>query len=326
MTPRITGLHHDHVDGSAAVLDVLDELHALSGKDPRFPTPDALRAFFGNPHEDIVQRFAAVTSLMQTEETLALAGYAYGRRRSREGYRYVEARFAPQYHVFGGLTMTQAAAAMCRGLWDAQSKHGIRILPMLCIGREAAPEVGVDIARIALDYDGAVALDLACDEAANPPEKHLPAYQLTFGTKVRRDCHAGEWVTKAPTDSYRARLLRNVRTAVETLRVDGIGHGIPLPDDPELVARVVGDGIRVSGCPLSNVVCQCIGNVRELRIDELLDRGVIYSLNADDDLFLPTMDDVIRVCGDAYGFSPEQWEQLERNVWRGAFAADVRHS
>lgn len=326
MTPRITGLHHDHIDGSAAVLDVLDELHALSGKDPRFPTPDALRAFFGNPHEDIVQRFAAVTSLMQTEETLALAGYAYGRRRSREGYRYVEARFAPQYHVFGGLTLPKAADAMCRGLWKAQAEFGIRILPMLAIGREAAPEVGVDIARITLGYDGEVALDLACDEAAHPPEKHSPAYRLTFGTKVRRDCHAGEWVAKTPSDSYRQRLLANVRTAVETLRVDGIGHGIPLPDDPELVARVAGDGIRVSGCPLSNVVCQCIGDVRELRIDELLDRGVIYSLNADDDLFLPTMNDVIRVCGDAYGFSPEQWEQLERNVWRGAFAADVRQS
>lgn len=326
MTPKITGLHHDHIDGSAAVLDVLDDLYALSGKDPRFPTADALRAFFGNPHEDIVQRFAAVTSLMQTEETLALAGYAYGRRRSREGYRYVEARFAPQYHVFGGLTLQKAADAMCRGLWKAQAEFGIRILPMLAIGREAAPEVGVDVARIALGYDGEVALDLACDEAAHPPEKHLPAYQLTFGTNVRRDCHAGEWVAKTPSDTYRQRLLANVRTAIETLRVDGIGHGIPLPDDADLVDRVAGEGIRVSGCPLSNVVCKCIGDVRELRIDELLDRGVIYSLNADDDLFLPTMDDVIRVCGDAYGFSPAQWEQLDRNVWRGAFAHDVRQS
>ena len=326
MTLKITGLHHDHIDGSAAVLDVLDDLHAHSGKDPRFPTTDALREFFGNPHEDIVQRFAAVTSLMQSRETLTLAGYAYGRRRFREGYRYVEARFAPQYHVFGGLTLTEAAAAMCRGLWDAQDEFGIRILPMLCIGRETDPDTGVAIARITMEYDGEVALDLACDEASHPPEKHLPAYRLTFGTKVRRDCHAGEWVTKTPPETYRQRLLANVRTAIEELRVDGVGHAIPLPDDPELVARVVGEGIRVSGCPLSNVVCQCVGDVRELRIDELLDRGVIYTLNADDDLFLPTMDDVVRVCGEAYGFTDDQWAQLDRNVRRGAFAHDVRQA
>jgi len=324
MKPDIKGLHHDHIDGSSAVLDVLDDLHRISGKTCAFGSADELRAFFRNTHQGIVAKFAAVTSLMQNRESLSLAGYAYGRRRAQEGYRYAEAKFAPQYHLGGGLDLSGAIEAMCEGLWKAQKEFGIRILPMICIGREADPDTGVEIAKVVLGYDGALALDLACDEAEHPPEKHLPAYRLTFGSNVRRDCHAGEWVSRLPAETYRQRLLKNVRTAVEVLKADGIGHAIPLCDDAELIARIVGEGVRVAGCPLSNVACNCISDVGELRIDELLDKGVIYTLNADDDLFLPTMNDVVEACDLAYDFTPEQCRELEENVWKGAFAPDIR--
>lgn len=323
MRPVIKGLHHDHVDGSRAMLDIIEDLYGLAGRPFPFPTIGAWLQFFQNPYEDIVARFGTVTGVLQSAEALALAGFAYGKRRAEEGHRYVEAKFAPQYHVFGGLTMAEAAAAMYRGLKNAQGQFGIVILPQLCIGRETDPETGVGIARIALDYGGEMALDLACAEAGNPPEKHLKAYQLTFGSKVKRDCHAGEWVEKEPAETYRARLLANVRTAIVDLRCDGVGHAIPLCDDDELVRRCVGQGIRVAGCPLSNQRGRLIGSVAELRIGELLDRGVIYTLNADDDLFLPPMDEVVAVCDEAYDFGRSQCEALERNVFLGAFAEDI---
>ncbi|MEY4744203.1 MAG: hypothetical protein RL272_148 [Candidatus Parcubacteria bacterium] len=324
MHPAIKGLHHDHIDGSSALADVIEDLYRLAGKEFPFPSLDAWRAFFKDPYEDIVRRFSTVTSVMQTTSALTAAGYAYGRARAREGYGYVEARFAPQYHVFGGLSLAEAAAAMRDGLMTAESQFGIRIMPILCIGREADPETGVEIARIALEYDGEVALDLACDEASHPPEKHLPAFALTFGSRVRRTCHAGEWVARGPEATYRARLLENVRTAVRVLKCHGVGHAIPLPDDPDLVREIAAKGVRVEGCPLSNLTCGAIKDVRELRIDELLDRGVLYTLNADDDLFLPTMDRVVEACDAAYGFTAAQKAALEANVFRAAFAADTR--
>jgi adenosine deaminase len=322
----IKGLHHDHIDGSRAILDVLDELHVLAGKQSRFPTPNALREFLRNPLDNIVERFAAVTGLMQSREAMELVGYAYGKRRANEGYRYVEGKFAPQYHTSGRLSMKQATAAMIDGLTRAQSEFGIRILPVICIGREADPDTGVEIAKIALDYDGEAAIDLVCDEALHPPEKHLPAYKLTFGSNVRRDCHAGEWVAREPR-RYKERLLKNVRTAVYDLKCHGIGHAIPLASDldegGELVKYIVANHIRIAGNPLSNLSLGLIRNVLDLRIDELLDCGVIYTLNQDDDLFLPSMDDVVEHCQMAYRFTLEQRAQLKENVYRGAFAPDI---
>ncbi len=324
MRPEIKGLQHDHIDGSRALVGVIEDLYRLAGE--RFPFPDhrAWADFFADPHEDIVARFDSATRVMQSAEALEMTGSAYGAFRAAEGYRYVEAKFAPQYHVRGGLTMRQAADAMIAGLRAAERGHGIRILPVLCIGRETDPDTGVAVARIALEYDGEAAIDLACDEAENPPEKHLPAFRITRGTKVKRDCHAGEWVRGRPRRDYRERLLANVRTAVRVLEADGVGHAIPLADDPGLMAEMAERGVRVAGCPLSNLSLGGIGDVRELRIDEILAAGVLYTLNADDDLFLPPMADVIDACDAAYRFDAVQRDALERNVFRGAFAPDVR--
>ncbi len=323
MKPVIRGLHHDHIDGSTALVGIIEELYALAGQPFPFPSIEAWREFFRNPWENIVKRFSTVTSVMQSAEALRRVGYAYGCHRADEGYLYVEAKFAPQYHVFGGLSLSQAVAAMYGGLKQAESERGIRILPQVCIGREVSPEQGVEIAKVVLDYAGEVALDLACDEAGHPPEKHLPAFRLTWGSPVRRDCHAGEWVDKEPVATYRQRLLRNVRTAVFDLRCHGIGHAIPLADDPMLVSYVADTGVRVAGCPASYLCGGLISDIRALRIDELLDRGVIYTLNSDDDLFLPSMSEVIEACDRAYAFTADERRKLEANVWRGAFAADA---
>jgi len=178
---------------------------------------------------------------------------------------------------------------------------------------------------VALDYDGEVALDLVCDEAENPPEKHLPAYTLTFGSRVKRDCHAGEFARGIAGSPMRDRqLAENMVTAIEVLECHGIGHAIPLANCPDIIQLVVDRGVRVAGCPLSNVSEGHIKSVEDLHIDELLDAGVTYALGPDDDLFLPRMDEVLDECEQVYGFTPIQKRQLEANVFNGAFDKRIR--
>ncbi len=239
MERRVPGLLHDHIDGSIAVMDVIGDLYMLMKKEFPFPSIKAWLDYFQDPRQNIVEKFRTITGVVQSREALEMLGFAYGKRRADEGYGYCEAKFAPQYHVFGGLTMKQAVESMTKGLWQAQKEFGIRILPHICIGREADVETGLKIAHICLEYDGEVAMDLVCDEANHPPEKHLPAYELTLASNVRRDCHAGEWVLPEPKATYQERLLRNLRVAVRRLRVNGVSHAIPLIDDPELTGGVL---------------------------------------------------------------------------------------
>ncbi len=324
MKPIIRGMLHDHIDGSAALSDIILDLYKMAGKKFPFASIEAWRKYFKNPHENIVTKFGTVTSVLQTDDALTLAGYAYGRARAREGFTYVEGRFAPQYHMAGGLSLVGAVDALRTGLMMAEARYNIRIMPIVCIGREADPDTGVAIAKTVLHYDGGVALDLACDEGGHPPEKHLRAFALTFGSKVRRTCHAGEWVTQDPRKTYRTRLLWNVRTAVRVLKCHRVGHAIPLCDDDELVREIVDTGVGIEGCPLSNFACGSVEDLRTLRIRELLDRGVLYTLNADDDLFLPPMPEVIAATDAAYNFTEAEVAALEKNIFRSAFDPTIR--
>ncbi len=311
MKPKIRTLTHDHIDGSAALVNSIEMLYRMARQPFPFPSTDAWRAYFKDPHVNIVAKFATVTSVLQSAEALEYAADDYVALRALEGYAIIESKFAPQYHTDGGLTMKQVVSVMCNALWRYGSRYGVRVMPHVCIGRETSPEVGMEIAKIVMEYDGDVVLDLACDEGGHPPEKHLPAFKLTFDTRVMRDCHAGEWVASDPPETYRQRLMQNLRTAIRDLRCNGVSHAIPLIDDPELIREVVDKGIRVSGCPLSNLTCGSIKDVRELGIDRLIDAGVRYTLNADDDLFLPPMDEVLAACDEAYDFSQAQCAELE---------------
>ncbi|MBI2406258.1 MAG: hypothetical protein HYV25_01600 [Candidatus Harrisonbacteria bacterium] len=320
----INGLTHDHVDGSMAVKGIIGELYRMAGKDFPFASAEEWRVFMCDSRVSIPERFDTITSVLQTNDALDLLGYAYGAHRAREGYMYVEGKFAPQYHTREWLTMRGATAAIIKGLRRAEDETGIRIFPVVCIGREATPETGVEIARIALGYGGEVGLDLVCDEAGNPPEKHLPAYASTFGSNVRRDCHVGEWVEAEPAATYLQRLRKNIWTAVTELKCHGIGHAIPLGGNEELMNVIAGEGVRVSGCPLSNKTLGWVKDLRELCIDQVLDRGICYTLNPDDDLFLPTMEETVRECDRVYAFSPAHRKALQENVFKGAFDPRMR--
>jgi len=311
MKPRLHSLTHDHIDGNAALAYDIEDLYRMVKKPFPFPSVDALRAFFKDPHVNIVDKFATVTSVLQSKEALELVIDSYVTERAIEGYSVIESKLAPQYHTAGGLRLKEVVSIMCNALWRAGNHYDVRVVPHVCIGREAPPEVGVEIAKIVMGYNGDVVLDLACDEAGHPPWKHLPAFSSTFGTNVRRECHAGEWVAEHPHDTYRQRLMQNLRSAIFELRCHGVSHAIPLIDDPELIRVVVDKGIRISGCPLSNLTCGSIKDVRELGIDRLLEAGVQYTLNADDDLFLPPMTEVLDVCDAAYAFTEAQCAKLE---------------
>ena len=318
--PCPRGLHHDHLDGSIAIADIITELYHLERKPFPFPSTDAWVTFFRDENIDIVERFDTVTSVLQNQEAITLACDAYAARRAREGNVYVETKLAPQYHTRGGLSLEQATDAFVNGLAAAERRHHIRLVPSVCIGREISADEGIKIARLVCAYDGEAILDLACDEAGHPPEKHRQAYALTFGTNVKRDCHAGEWVALGP--NYNERLAQNVWTALRELRCDSIGHGIPIGNSPELLAYVRDHGVRVTGCPVSYRIAGFINDLRDLRIDRLLDEGICYTLNADDDLFLPGLPAVVNECCDAYHFTTEQARALEENVFRGALGRE----
>lgn len=317
MVPNIRAKRHTHFDGDRPVAGLIQSFYKKVGLKFPFESVPEWITYMQNGIIPIETRFDTITRVLQSREILTELAYTNGITRAQQGYLSIEPKFAPQYLTQYGLNMRSATAAIYEGSRRAEKEaKTIKITPAVCIGREANEALGIEIAEIAIDYDGELILDLVCDEAKHPPEKHFKAYELTFGTKVKRDCHAGEWVKLNPIETYGKRLTANVETAITLLKCHSIGHGIPIGGNDKLIDLILDNNVRVVGCPLSELVLGNLQNLEDLNITHVLDRGVWYTFDADDDLFLPTLEEVSMACDKVYHFTPEQCRQLEKNALR----------
>ena len=113
----------------------------------------------------------------------------------------------------------------------------------------------------------------------------------------------------------------------------------PAPFPADNVVLVAADGVgikrklnnidlvvqRLEGCPGSNLWSGLIPDTRYLKIKELLALDVNYSLNSDDDLFMPELDEVFNICDKEYHFTEEEKLKLLRNPWLSRFGNRKEH-
>ncbi len=327
-------LLHDHLDGCIAIMPALSSLFQMSGK--KYPFRGApeeqytqVKKLFSNAQINIVEKFSNTTGVMQTRETLALAAETYVRVRARQGFAICEAIVAPQYHTFGGLSVPEVVAALIAGIKRGEEKYpAIEVNLIFAVGREVDPGEAVRLVNQAAlcDRNYVVGIGLACDEAGYPPEKHIAMFECAKDFGFKTTVHAGELVsTKPDYKRDKEALLKNIRTAIFDLKVDRLGHAIPLAQDEGLLYEVASRNIAVEGCPGSNLASGLIPNTRYLGIDKLLARNIRYSLNPDDDLFLPNLDETFELCDKEYHFSEEQKMHLRMNAWSSAFSARKDH-
>ncbi|MEK7076225.1 MAG: hypothetical protein AAB941_00995, partial [Patescibacteria group bacterium] len=239
---------------------------------------------------------------------------------------------APQYHVFEGLTEKDVIEALIEGIKKGEVEFpNVEMNLLFAIGREVDSGEAVRLVNIAgeCDRNYVVGIGLVCDEAVHPPEKHKAMFKQAKELGFKTTCHAGEWChysfQKPDWERDRDWLLRNIRIAVYDLGVDRLGHAIPLAYDMHLIQTVLERKIGVEGCPASNLSSGLISDTKYLKIRELLKAGVLYSLNPDDDLFMPALNEVFQICNVEYGFTEEEKQKLLLNPWLTRFGNRKEH-
>ena len=298
---------HIHWDGSIPAEDIFEMARQrgiplllperdIEGKPIRYSShdqrviksPEQLRLFMTDLRKyDLVDVFKTTNQFMQTKEDLIATAIAHCNYLKSQNAPYAETRFAPQYHTFGGLSVDEVIRYAVEGFQKGKKLTGVDVRLIISIGREADAATGIRIADAAvaankLYPDMVLGIDLACEERGNPPEKHLPAFRLTFDTPLKRTVHAGEMCDEQTN-------LHNVRTAIQELRADAIGHAIQLYKDAGLINFVKSRKIRIESNPLSNKLF-FIDNIEQLHLNVLVNQGVLVTINPDDPAMIPEGD------------------------------------
>lgn len=159
-------------------------------------------------------------------------------------------------------------------------------------------------------------ITLGGSEHLFPPEQFESLFKIARKSGLHTTCHAGEALGP---DS--------IRTAIDLLEVERIGHGVRAVEDPELLVELARREIPLEVCISSNLQTGLYPILSAHPIRALFDADVPVTINTDDPTFFHT------TLRDEYnqlyniGFSENEIQQLIINSAQAAFlnAADTEH-
>lgn len=212
---------HCHLDGSVRLTTLLE-----LGKNEGYIAPDVsletLRLIAEVPENcdslvTYLKRFELPLNLMQTTASIERITRELVEDVASEGVKYIEVRFAPHLHIKKGLSLEHVIEAALKGAKSAEKSTGTRANLILCCMRHLSPETSIELVEAGRPYLqlGVVALDLAGDEQNYPPENHRVAFERATAYGFHRTVHAGE-----------TGIVSNIRTSIDSLHAERIGHGI----------------------------------------------------------------------------------------------------
>ena len=192
-----------------------------------------------------------------------------------DGSRWLEIQVDPSGYAarFGGITaFTDLVLDAVR---DASDRTGLGMAVVIAANRTRHPLDARTLARLAAQYAGrgVVGFGLSNDERRGSTEEFAPAFAIAERAGLMLAPHGGELLGP-----------RSVRTCLEALHADRLGHGVRTAEDPALLELVAEKGIPLEVCPVSNVALGVYSDLTSVPLPTLLEAGATVALGADDPL------------------------------------------
>ncbi len=268
---------HRHIDGSVRLATILElgEKHHI-----KLPgsTLDQLR-----PHVQVTENQPGVMAFISKMLWMtAVLGDADACRRiarenvedaKSEGIDYIELRFSPYFMAEPHrLNLDHVVAAVVEGVAEGVQSTGVQVNLIGILSRTYGVEVAhQELASLLSFRPNIVALDLAGDEAKFPPKLFVEHFQRAREVGWHVTVHAGE--SAGP---------ESVWDAIKLLGAERIGHGVRAMEDPALIDYLLENRIGIEANLTSNVQTSTVVDLAHHPLREMLDRGLLASINTDD--------------------------------------------
>jgi adenosine deaminase len=225
-----------------------------------------------------------------------------------EGSGWLELQVDPtSYAPFvGGLT--PALEIVLDAAREASRTRGCGVAVIVAASRIRHPLDARTLARLAVHHAGdgpgeVVGFGLSNDERRGSTEEFGKAFDIAARAGLASVPHSGELLGPA-----------SIRSTLDALHPDRLGHGIRSAEDPALLDRIVRSGIGLEVCPASNVALGVYPTAADVPLRRLVEAGAQLALGADDPLlFGPRLAAQYRTARDVHGFSDAGLAALARS-------------
>jgi adenosine deaminase len=268
---------HRHLDGSVRLQTILDlgrkhnlelpglDLESLRTHVQVTTAQPGIMAF--------IAKFKWMIEILVDYEACYRIGYENIIDAHAEGIDYIELRFSPLFMSQAhGLDPAGIAEAVAAGVKQASQETGLKANLIGILSRHYGPDQAMlELQALLMHRDSFVALDLAGDEANFPGDLFVEHFKLARQEGWRVTVHAGE-----------AAGPESIWQAIRGLGATRIGHGTRALEDKVLISHMVENSIGVEANLTSNVQTSTVASYADHPLRELLEAGVIATINTDD--------------------------------------------
>ena len=309
---------HLHIEGTLEP-ELMFELARRNGVHLPYASVDEVRrAYVFDGLQSFLDIYYAGCCVLLTEQDFYELTWAYLTRAAGQGVRHAEVFFDPQTHTDRGVPFETVITGIHRALEDGESQLGITSGLILCFLRHLSADAATRTLREALPFQKWIlAVGLDSSEVGHPPAKFKDVYDRAREAGLLAVAHAGE---EGPP-AY-------VWEALDVLKAQRIDHGVRCIEDERLVERLVEEQIPLTVCPLSNVKLRVFPNLRAHTLKQLMDRGLLVTVNSDDPAYFGGyVADNFRDSAVALGLDRDDLLRLARNSFDASFlGADRRRA
>jgi adenosine deaminase len=304
---------HLHIEGTLEPELMFDLARRNGVSLPYASVEDVRRAYVFSDLQSFLDIYYAGCRVLLKEQDFYDLTWAYLERAAAQRVRHAEIFFDPQTHTDRGVPFETVVTGIHRALEDGRARLDISSGLILCFLRHLSEEAAMRTLDDALPYrEWILAVGLDSSEVGNPPVKFRDVYDRARESGLRAVAHAGE---EGPP-AY-------VWEALDILKAGRIDHGVRSIEDERLVARLVEEQIPLTVCPLSNVKLRVFPNLKSHNLKQLLDRGLLVTVNSDDPAYFGGyVADNFRASAAALGLSREQLLRLARNSFVASFLSE----
>jgi len=224
---------------------------------------------------------------------------------------HFEPFFDPQAHTQRGISFDTVTQGISRALEDGREKYAITSKLIMCFLRDSPIQSCFQTLEQAKLHKNVIyGIGLDSYELGYPPNQFTQLFHKAREYGFKCVGHGGEI---GPPQPY-------IWQLVNDLHVCRVDHGIRCLDDPELVQHLIQKRIPLTVCPLSNVRIGGVSSVQKHPIKQMLDLGLVVSINSDDPVYFGgyLLDNYISVT-QAHHLLPKHVLQLALNGIESSF-------
>ena len=300
---------HIHIEGSLEP-DMMFELAQRNRVSLPYANVVAVRQAYGfTCLQDFLDLYYAGMQVLREETDFQELADAYFRRAQADNVTHIEYFFDPQAHLARGVPIATVMDGLRRASLQARNR-GTEVSLILCFLRHLTERDAFQVLEDTAEYHSEfIGVGLDSSETGHPPAKFARVFAAARDLGFKLVAHAGE---EGPPEY--------VWEALDVLGVDRIDHGNRALEDEALVARLRGDQVPLTVCPLSNLKLAVVGDLSIHPLKRMLDLGLLVTVNSDDPAYFGGYinENYVRVA-QALRLDEAELEALADNSFAAAF-------